>query len=188
MLKWLKKILPKRNKLHKESQIAVLGDSAKHPSLWRFTREAVARGVAVGFIAAFIPLPVQMLSAALLSVIVRGNIAVAAAATWITNPFTFVPLNMFIFKVGQAILNDPQENFKISDLNFQLKLGTSQADIIKWLTGLGKPYLLGLVIVTSITAIVGYLLVHVCWLFFNKKIKKSKKITKTKKSKNYKKK
>jgi len=56
--------------------------------LWHPCRDTVATGLAVGLFAAMLPVPGQMILAAVVAMKLRGNIAIAAAACWVTNPFT----------------------------------------------------------------------------------------------------
>ena len=63
---------------------------ASRPELWRFTRRSVPRGVAIGLLVgifALIP-GVQIIGAALLCVPFRGNVPLAAAMTFLSNPGT----------------------------------------------------------------------------------------------------
>ena len=66
----------------------------------------IARGLAVGVFAGCFPIPaMQTLFGVLLAILFRGSKFVAAAGTWISNPFTFAPLYALNFKVGQWVLN-----------------------------------------------------------------------------------
>src|SRR3546814_14331011 len=60
------------------------------PSLWRFTRRSVPRGVALGLLVGiFLLIPgVQIAGAALLALPFRANIPLAAAMTFLSNPAT----------------------------------------------------------------------------------------------------
>ena len=79
---------------------------AKHAASFQLTRLSVSRGLAVGVLAAFIPMPIQTLTAIFLAILTRGNVILALIATWLSNPITFVPFNYFIYCVGAAILHE----------------------------------------------------------------------------------
>jgi len=64
----------------------------EHPRLWVLHRRGVALGVALGIGIGVFPLPLQMPAAMLAAVFLNGNVAAAAAATWLTNPFTMAPI------------------------------------------------------------------------------------------------
>ena len=66
--------------------------------LWHPCRGTVADGLAIGLFCAMIPLPFQMIFAAIASIKRKANIPTAVAACWVTNPFTVAPI--FIAQEG----------------------------------------------------------------------------------------
>ncbi|WP_204105567.1 MULTISPECIES: DUF2062 domain-containing protein [Spirulina sp. CCY15215] len=67
--------------------------------------KAIARGVSVGMFAGFFPLfGLQTIIGLLLAALFRGNKLAAAAATWVSNPFTYIPIYSFNFAVGRWLL------------------------------------------------------------------------------------
>lgn len=168
----LKKYLPKQEYLLKESHHPWIKKYLLEPRFWQLNRRSLARGTAVGLLIAFLPLPLQMLVAMVLAILISGNIPIAVMMTWVTNPFTFVPINLFIFKVGEWVLQTyyPLPTFK----EFEFK------EIAHWMLGLGKPFLVGLPIVAVITSLSGFIIVHlfwrcstsIRWLLHNKKHRK----------------
>ncbi|NEQ42610.1 MAG: DUF2062 domain-containing protein [Leptolyngbya sp. SIOISBB] len=71
----------------------------------RSSPTALARGFAAGTVTRRMPLfGVQTLFAVGLATLVRGNPLATAVTTWVSNPFTFAPLYMMNFKVGQQFL------------------------------------------------------------------------------------
>ncbi|MFM1842140.1 MAG: hypothetical protein RLZZ490_876 [Cyanobacteriota bacterium] len=82
------------------------------------TPQALARGLAAGAFAGMFPfLGLQTAIALVLAIPLRGNKLVAAAATWISNPFTYVPIFWFNYKLGQLILRSEGPAF--ADLDWQ---------------------------------------------------------------------
>ncbi len=64
-----------------------------------------ARGVAAGVFCGCFPFfGFQILLGIGLASLVRGNHLLAAAGTWISNPFTYIPLYWFNYSVGSALL------------------------------------------------------------------------------------
>jgi uncharacterized protein (DUF2062 family) len=71
----------------------------------RSSPKAVARGLAAGVFSGMFPLfGFQTIIALILAIIIKGNKLVAAIATWISNPLTYVPLYMFNFYIGKWLL------------------------------------------------------------------------------------
>ncbi len=71
----------------------------------RGSTEAIARGLASGVFAGWFPLfGLQTIIGVALAAILRGNKIMAAAGTWVSNPFTYVPIYYFNFQVGEWLL------------------------------------------------------------------------------------
>ena len=66
-----------------------------------------AKGLAIGVFSGCFPFfGFQTLIGIFLAKLARGNIFLAAIGTWISNPFTYVPLYYFNYKVGSIFLNN----------------------------------------------------------------------------------
>ena len=72
-----------------------------HRSLWKPCRDSVASGMAAGLFFAMMPMPFQMIPAALIAMRFRGNVPIAMGACWISNPITQVPVWLFQFRLGE---------------------------------------------------------------------------------------
>ena len=90
LTRWWHANAPTRESLEKSRVLAPVAHRVLEPSLWRFTRRSVPRGVALGlFVGIFLMIPgVQIAGAALLALPFRANIPVAAAMTFLSNPAT----------------------------------------------------------------------------------------------------
>jgi len=62
-----------------------------NPAIWHLNRRSAAGGAAVGLFVSWLPLPLQMVVAAVLAVILRVHVPVAVVMVWFTNPLTVVP-------------------------------------------------------------------------------------------------
>jgi uncharacterized protein (DUF2062 family) len=68
-----------------------------------------ARGLAAGIFCGCFPFfGLQTLLGVALASLVRGNHLLAAAGTWISNPFTYVPLYWFNYRLGCWLLGPGQ--------------------------------------------------------------------------------
>ena len=66
-----------------------------------------AKGTAVGVFSGCFPFfGFQTILGIFLARIIKGNIVLAAIGTWISNPFTYIPLYFLNYKIGSFILND----------------------------------------------------------------------------------
>lgn len=161
--KLLQRYLPKPDDVKRDSNLGRVRKYLFDPRLWYLNRHSVARGAAIGLFVAFIPLPVQMLTAAIFAILLRANLLIAVALTWITNPFTFVPINYFIFKVGQWVTNDTSTYHIIQEFEWHSKNGNLIGGLLIWLKEVGKPFLVGLPIVAICASITGFVLVQFIW-------------------------
>ncbi len=65
-----------------------------------------AKGLAIGVFSGCFPFfGFQTLIGVFFAKLAKGNIILAALGTWISNPFTYVPLYYFNYKVGSIFLN-----------------------------------------------------------------------------------
>ena len=79
-----------------------------------------AKGIAVGvFFGCFPFFGFQTLLGLFLARVVKGNLFLAAIGTWISNPFTYVPLYFFNYKVGSYLLK-PSPDI-VFDKNLMMK-------------------------------------------------------------------
>jgi hypothetical protein len=123
---------------------------------WRFLRlqgspEQLARGMASGVFSGCYPLfGFQTIIGIAVATVLRGNRIMAAAATWISNPFTYVPIFAFNFQVGHWLLGGgPVEMFDdLDSLKGWMDMGT---DVTVRL-------LLGSTVVGIVAGIVSYFL------------------------------
>ncbi|NJL47935.1 MAG: DUF2062 domain-containing protein [Leptolyngbyaceae cyanobacterium SM2_5_2] len=89
--------------------------------------EYLARGMASGIFSGSFPLfGLQIIIGVTLATIVRGNRIMAAAATWVSNPFTYLPIFAFNYQVGQWLLGgEPTQGFTdLDSLKGWMDMGT----------------------------------------------------------------
>tara|TARA_Y100001968_G_C19204004_1_gene641386 strand:+ start:371 stop:775 length:405 start_codon:yes stop_codon:yes gene_type:complete len=77
-----------------------------------------ARGLGVGVFSGCFPLfGLQTILGMILARVFRGNKLLAAIATWVSNPITYLPLYLFNYQVGCKLLGDDQYLFKFNQIN-----------------------------------------------------------------------
>ena len=80
----------------------------------------LSRGIAVGVFSGCFPFfGLQTILGIMLASIFRGNRLLAATGTWISNPFTYLPLYWFNFKIGSYLLGGERDVRNFTYLNTQ---------------------------------------------------------------------
>lgn len=70
---------------------------------WQPCRDSVATGLAVGCFFALMPLPLQMIFAGTAAMRMHGNVPIAMATCWATNPVTNLPIWTIQIMLGNWI-------------------------------------------------------------------------------------
>ena len=133
----------------------------KH-DVFSFTREPLARGVAIGMLCGLIPGPLQLFGSFAMCAWLRGNVIAAALATVYTNPLTIVPLYWLAFQFGALLLPGQQvmPPFAVHQGDFMQWL----SELGVWITALGWPLLLGLPLLALLLATCAYAFVQLFFL------------------------
>ena len=153
---------PSREEVLKSRWLKPFGRRIRRRGLWRFTRRSVPRGVAIGlFVGIFLMVPgLQIVGAALASAPLRGNIPIAAAMTFLSNPATTPFFIVAAINVGNRL------GFHADLSTFQV-LASTHASVGRWLTWLvsdAAPAMLsGLAIIGLAVAFAGYWVSLVGW-------------------------
>lgn len=169
MRKLIRNHLPDRASLRRNRWLAPFADRLGHPRLWRLNRHSCAGGVAVGLFAGLIPGPLQMLSAALLSVLFRVNLPLSMAVTLYSNPLTIVPLYALAWACGRGAMPllgmtvPADTRFSVPDVPDGAGLSGWMHALIDWFAALGEPLLVGLPLLALMLAALGYGVVLGVW-------------------------
>jgi uncharacterized protein (DUF2062 family) len=157
-IRWCRRNLPTRESLEDSRLLRPVAHRVLAPELWRFTRRSVPRGVALGMVTGILFPVAQIPLSALLALPVRANVPTAALTTFVTNPFTTPLLWTGAFYLGRWTLRldhvvpgDPVRD-------------AAKSSWMQWLVSDAAPALgVGLVMMTAIFAIGGYLLAQLGW-------------------------
>ena len=135
---------------------------ALRTELWRFTRRSVPRGVAIGLlVGVFLMIPgLQIIGAAIMCVPLRGNIPIAAAMTFLSNPATTPLILLGSMVIGNWL------GFRADVSAFQ-SLYDRQAGMKEWLAWLASDaapaMITGLFVIALGSALAAYLISIVAW-------------------------
>ncbi|HVL57669.1 MAG TPA: DUF2062 domain-containing protein [Burkholderiaceae bacterium] len=139
----------------------------QHASLWATDRDSVARGVAIGFFFGILTPVAQIFFSAIAAVFLRGNLAVAAVSTLITNPFTFPIVYYIAFLLGSFITGDRagEKDLELSEEAYAQALEVTGVipTLLQWVTSIGAPLAIGVVSLAIIASVSGYLMVQTAW-------------------------
>jgi uncharacterized protein len=160
---WLHRQMPTHAQLEANRLTAPF---ARRQELFRFTRRSVPRGVAVGmFIGIFALIPgVQIVGAALMCVPFRGNIPLAAAMTFISNPFTTI---LIILPLAVSIGNSFGYHANVETVEHLVRSGAGIRQWSAWLlTDTAPAIVIGLFVQSVVAAFVSYFAAVWFWRFW----------------------
>jgi uncharacterized protein (DUF2062 family) len=149
-----KRYMPDHKTIKEHKHLQFLGTLLHDPNLLHLNRRSVSGAFAVGLFMAFVPIPLQMVAAAIGAIIARVNLPISVGLVWITNPLTMPPLYYFCYLVGTWILGTPARNV---EFQFSAEWFSEELQII-W-----QPFLLGCFTVSTVSAILGYVSVRAFW-------------------------
>ena len=170
----LRRLGPDREALLGNRWLRWLGPALHRPRLWHVSRRGIALGAAIGvFFGLLIPLAQIPVSAAV-AVALRANLPAAVASTLVTNPLTFAPVYYAAYRVGSAILGEPDAGPPPVPASLPNDAGPAPGGVAAptggWvelasdrLFGMGKPLLLGLFVFAVGFGGLVYVVVHLAW-------------------------
>ncbi|MEH6517986.1 MAG: DUF2062 domain-containing protein [Halioglobus sp.] len=152
--KTLKQFIPSPAKLREIKSLQLLGSWIYQPNLWHLNRYAASMAFFVGLFVAFMPIPGQMILAAVLAVRLRCNLPLSIGLVWITNPLTIPAIFYLSYRVGAMIIDIP-----VQQVEFELSS--------EWLTDslatVWQPFLLGSFICGLFFGSLGYFVISMLW-------------------------
>lgn len=152
--KLIKRLMPDPDHIRGSQSLRFLGPLLHDPNLLHLNRHSVARAMACGLFAAFIPMPMQMLLAAALAVWARGNLPISVGLVWLTNPLTMPPIFYCTYLLGSWLMEQPP---------IGLPDELTWAWISAELASVWQPFLLGSVIAGLGFALAGFFATHWLW-------------------------
>lgn len=157
----LKRLLPEPEQLAGNRWLRWLGPRLFHPRLWHVSRRGVALGVAIGVFFGFLIPIAQIPISAAAAVAMRANLPTAVASTLVTNPVTFPPVYYAAWKVGGAILGEPPP--RAGNLPEVESEHSGWEAAWQFVSGVGRPLVLGLAVFAAASGIGLYLLISLGW-------------------------
>lgn len=156
------KATPSREEVLESRWLKPFGKRIRQSDLWRFTRRSVPRGVAAGLlIGIFLMVPgLQIVGAALLCIPLRGNIPIAAAMTFLSNPAT----TPFFLIAAIALGNKLGFHADLAAFEALYASGAGLGQWMQWLLSDAAPAMVtGLFLIAAVSSLVGYGVSIVVW-------------------------
>jgi uncharacterized protein len=154
--KLIKRFIPDHQTIREQKCLRFLGTCLHNPALWHLNRHSVAGAFFVGMVCAFVPIPFQMVLAAILAILFQVNIPVSVALVWLTNPLTMPPLFYAAYEVGRWILGTP-------DSGGTFKFEPSWQWMVHMFSSSWEPFLLGCFVTGMVLGIISYIGIHLLW-------------------------
>lgn len=105
----IKRFTPDREMMKNHPMLKRLGSWLHDPSLWHLNRRSASWAMFIGLFWAFVPVPGQMIGAAVTAVIFRKHVPISVALVWLTNPITMPPVFYATYRLGAWLLGvEPQ--------------------------------------------------------------------------------
>lgn len=165
---WAQRHVPSREQLEHNHWVRPFAHHLLRPELWRLTRRSVPRGVALGlFVGVMIPLA-HFVVAAFVAILIRANIPAAMLATFIGFPVIYVGLLAAAAKIGGLLLRvdaitASEPVIEAIDPSAVHRWLHRAKHLAHWVEGKGPSVVLGLFIIATVLALIGYLGSSVFW-------------------------
>lgn len=145
----IKQHLPSREDIEKNACLRFLEEHLRDRNLWHFNRRSVPRATAIGLFCAFLPMPFEMLPAAIGAIAFSANLPLSLAWVWVSNPLTWIPLYTPAYLLGAKLLGVPEMPLEHITLGL---LGSQLAAL--WL---------GCLIIGTLVSATGYWAMRILW-------------------------
>ena len=153
--KLFKRYLPHPDRIKNTKGMGVLGEWLQNPNIWHLNRHSVSKAFIIGLFWMSIPIPFQMLAAAVFAILFRANLPLSVVLVWISNLITMGPIFYFNYLVGTWLLGTPAEEPFGVELSWQW--------IIHTLGDLWLPLYLGSAVVGIALGLIAYLVIKLAW-------------------------
>ena len=163
-----RKIVPSEQTMHRSRVLWIFGRTLGNRRLWHLNRHSTAWGIGSGLFWAWIALPIQTIGAVSMAIAGRGNIALAMAFTWVSNPLTWLPCFMLSYYVGTTLTGaEPPASLR-EQVRTAMDAGPIDAIPITARMILDDlpliyPIFIGGFVIGTVSGIAGFLLVKLIW-------------------------
>ena len=153
--KTIRKYLPNPEVIRQSKALQIFGTLLHDANLWHLNRRSARGAIAIGLFWAWMPMPFQMVASAAVAIPLRVNLPLAVGCVWLSNPLTMPVMFYLCYLVGSAVLAAPLEPFAFE---------ASIEWLVSSMATIGKPFLLGCLLMGTTASIVGYFLIDWLWV------------------------
>lgn len=153
--RFLKRYIPTPEKIRSIRSLHFLGTVLHEPNLWHINRHAVSRAFLIGIFWCLIPMPFQMIPAAIVAIWLNANLPLTLAVVWISNPITMGPMAYGTYVVGTWVMGKPATSLRDFRLDWGW-FGERMMDV-------GIPLYVGSLLTAVVISCSSYLLVQYLW-------------------------
>ncbi len=152
--KFIKRWIPDAETLRNTPGLKSLGHLLDDPNLFHLNRRSVSVAFLVGLFFCYMPTPGQAFLAAFGAFWLRGNLPIAVALVWVSNPFTLPFFVLTAYGAGALMLGTPA-------------LAMPEHITFEWLKtiwpSIWQPFILGSIIMGVLAGGLGYFAVQLGW-------------------------
>jgi len=152
--KTLKQLAPSPARLRRWGALDRFGEGVYNGNLWHINRYSASMAFFVGPFVAFLPVPGQMLIAALAAIRLRCNLPLSVGLVWITNPLTVPAIIYLAYRVGALALGVPPGMPAFS---------LSWSWLSSEYSAIWQPLLLGCLLLGLFSGSLGYFVINNLW-------------------------
>ncbi len=170
---FIRKHLPNPEKIANMKGLGFLGHRLQDPNLWHLNRHSASGAMFWGVWCAFLPMPFQMIPAAIAALVFRVNLPLCVVLVWISNPLTMLPVVYISYFVGASLLSKPMISIEkiyqlvdnlgtmVTSVFKEVKPTRNAIDVSQHL----EPILLGMLVTGFLFGCIGYLSMNWYWRY-----------------------
>ncbi|WP_136067059.1 DUF2062 domain-containing protein [Modicisalibacter radicis] len=150
----LQRYMPHPDVLKRNRSLRFMSGLTGNATLWVLTRRSVGNAFMVGLFCALLPIPFQMVAAALGAWLLRCNLPLSVGLVWLTNPLTMPLIFYANYRLGAWLMNTPARHVP-EQINLHW-IAAKMADIL-------PPLMLGSLVAAVVVGLLSNLVIRLIW-------------------------
>ena len=150
----LQRYMPHPDVLKRNRSLRFMSGLTGNATLWVLTRRSVGNAFMVGLFCALLPIPFQMVVAAMGAWLLRCNLPLSVGLVWLTNPLTMPIIFYANYRLGAWLMNTPARHVP-EQINVHW-IAAKMADIL-------PPLILGSLVAAVTVGLASNLIIRLIW-------------------------